>query len=120
MTDSILTSIKKSIGIEADYDVYDMDIIMNINTAFLTLKQLGIGPKEGYQIENASDTWSDFIDTIDNPESVALLSGVKTFIYLKVKTVFDPPASSIAAEAYKSMLNETEWRLLMENELKSE
>lgn len=119
MNDSILTSIKKLLGLEAEYDVYDLDIIVHINTAFLVLQQLGVGPEEGFRIENASDVWSDFIDDINNPEAMTTLSGVKTFVYLKVKNVFDPPASSIAAEAYKSMLNEVEWRLKLENELQS-
>ena len=107
--DSILTSIKKQLGIEEDYEHFDPDIIMCINTAFMTLTQLGVGPKEGFFISDKTSVWSDFIPEGSN------LEGVKTYIYLKAKLVFDTPSASVI-EAMKSMINELEWRINAEVE----
>ena len=86
--DSILTSIKKLLGIAEEYEHFDPDIVMYINSAFSVLTQLGVGPEEGFRIEDASKTWSEFL--YDDPR----LEFVKTFIYLKVRLAFDPPLSS--------------------------
>ena len=105
MSDSILTSIKKLLGIAEDYDFFDADIIMNINMAFMVLYQLGVGPSTAFSITDKSAAWSDFLgDATD-------LAGVKTYIFLKVKLVFDPPQSSAAMEAIKQNIAELEWRL---------
>lgn len=105
MSDSILVSIKKLLGITEEYDYFDADIIMHINMAFMVLYQLGVGPKNPFSIEDASATWSDFMgDSTD-------LAGVKTYVFLKVKLVFDPPQSSAAMEAIKQNIAELEWRL---------
>lgn len=105
MSDSILVSIKKLLGITEEYDYFDADIIMHINMAFMVLYQLGVGPKSPFTIEDASATWSDFMgDSTD-------LAGVKTYVFLKVKLVFDPPQSSAAMEAIKQNIAELEWRL---------
>lgn len=105
MSDSILVSIKKLLGITEEYDYFDADIIMHINMAFMVLYQLGVGPKTPFTIEDASATWSDFMgDSTD-------LAGVKTYVFLKVKLVFDPPQSSAAMEAIKQSIAELEWRL---------
>lgn len=105
MSDSILVSIKKLLGITEEYDYFDADIIMHINMAFMVLYQLGVGPKTPFTIEDASATWSDFMgDSTD-------LAGVKTYVFLKVKLVFDPPQSSVAMEAIKQNIAELEWRL---------
>lgn len=101
--DSILTSIKKLLGIQQDYTHFDADIIMHINTAFLTLSQLGIGPSKGFMIEDKEDFWEDFF-TDD-------LEAVKTYVYLKVKLVFDPPTSSAVMESMNRQISELEWRL---------
>ena len=103
--DSILTSIKKLLGITEEYDYFDPDIIMHINTALSTLTQLGVGPSEGFMIEDKTATWSDFIS--DKKEVIS----VKTYVYLKVKKVFDPPLSSIVMEAMNENIKELEWRL---------
>ena len=103
--DSILTSIKKLLGITEDYDYFDPDIIMHINTALSTLTQLGVGPSEGFMIGDKTATWSDFIS--DKKEVIS----VKTYVYLKVKKVFDPPLSSIVMEAMNENIKELEWRL---------
>jgi hypothetical protein len=103
--DSILTSIKKLLGIEAEYEHFDPDIIMHINTAFMILTQLGVGPSEGFAIEDETSVWSDFLPA--NPR----LESVKSYIYLKVKLLFDPPLSSSVIESINRSINELEWRL---------
>lgn len=105
MSDSILTSIKKLLGITEEYEYFDADILMHINMAFMVLYQLGVGPKTCFSIEDKSATWSDFL------EDATDLAGVKTYIYQKVKLVFDPPQSSAAMEALKQSIAELEWRL---------
>jgi hypothetical protein len=103
--DSILTSIKKLLGIVEEYEHFDPDIVMYINSAFSVLTQLGVGPEEGFRIEDASKTWSEFL--YDDPR----LEFVKTFIYLKVKLTFDPPLSSAVMEAINRQISELEWRI---------
>lgn len=112
MEESILISIKKLLGITKDYKNFDTDIITHINTVFLNLNQLGVGPEDGYFIEDDGNTWSEYIGDVKN------LNAVKTYIYLKVKLMFDPPASSAVMEANKQMINELEWRLNAEAESK--
>ena len=103
--DSILTSIKKLLGITEAYENFDQDIIMHINSAFMILNQLGVGPKSGFSINDKSSTWYEFIPEGSN------LEAVKTYVHLKVKLMFDPPLSSTVIEAIKSQINELEWRL---------
>ena len=116
MNDSILTSIKKLLGITEEYDTFDQDIIIHINTVFMNINQLGIGPSEGFRIENKSETWDDFIDVDAEPEKLVLLSAVKDYIYLKVRLIFDPPLNSAIIEAIKQQINELEWRLNIQAE----
>ena len=103
--ESILTSIKKLLGIEEEYTQFDADIIMHINTVFLNLTQLGVGPSEGFLIEDGTAIWDDFIG--DSSQ----LQAVKTYMYLKVKLLFDPPLSSSVTESMNRMIAELEWRL---------
>ena len=103
--ESILTSIKKLLGIDEEYTQFDSDIIMHINSVFLNLTQLGVGPSEGFQIEDDSDTWEDFIGDSNQ------LQAVKSYVYLKVKLLFDPPLSSSVIESMNRMTTELEWRL---------
>ena len=103
--DSILTSIKKLLGIDEEYTQFDNDIIMHINTVFLNLTQLGVGPEEGFLIEDDAATWDDFIGDSNQ------LQAVKTYVYLKVKLLFDPPLSSSVIESIKRIISELEWRL---------
>lgn len=103
--DSILTSVKKMLGITEDYEHFDADLIMHINSVFMILTQLGAGPSEGFSIEGKSDTWDDFISTGSN------LEAVKSYVYLKVKLLFDPPLSSAVMESMNRMISELEWRL---------
>ena len=102
---SILFTIKKMLGITNDYDHFDTDIMININMALLTLNQIGVGPEEGYAIRDEGDLWIDYLG-----DSVKL-EAVKTFIYLKVRLAFDPPANSFLIEAMKDQISEIEWRL---------
>ena len=108
--DSILNTIKKMLGMEADYNAFDTDIIMNINSAIMILRQLGIGPPKGFSITGETETWDDLVG------SSKLYDGVKTYIYLKVKSVFDPSTSTAASEASKEMIKELEWRLSSESD----
>jgi hypothetical protein len=105
MSDSILTSTKKILGIEADYTAFDLDIITHINSAFATLNQLGVGPEAGFMIEDATPTWDTFLGT--DPR----LNPVKQYVYLKVRLAFDPPQSSYAVAAMEKQIQEHEWRL---------
>lgn len=103
--DSILTSIKKLLGIAEECEDFDSDIIMYINSVFMILTQMGVGPKEGFTIHDKNDTWDDFLKDDQN------LEGVKTYIHLKVKLMFDPPLSSAVTEVINKMISELEWRL---------
>lgn len=104
MDDSILNTIKSMLGGIEDDNTFDTDIIVLINSAFQTLRQLGVGPAKGFTISDSTSTWTDFST---GPE----ISNVKTYIYLKVKTIFDPPSSSTVMDAYKATISELEWRL---------
>ena len=103
--ESILTSIKKLLGIEEDYEYFDTDIIMHINSVFMILTQLGIGPAEGFSIQDAENTWDEFVPSGSNLESI------KTYMYLKVKLMFDPPTSSAVIDSINRIIGELEWRL---------
>jgi hypothetical protein len=102
---SILTSTKKILGIAGDYTAFDLDILTYINSAFSTLNQLGIGPEAGFMIEDAAPTWDSFIGTDSR------LNSVKNYVYLSVRLIFDPPATSFAIEALNQQKKELEWRL---------
>lgn len=104
--ESILTSIKKLLGITEEYDHFDPDIIMHINSVFMILTQLGVGPSTGFRIEDESTTWAEFIDS----DSLDYES-VKSYMHLKVKLLFDPPLSSTVIESMNRMISEFEWRL---------
>jgi hypothetical protein len=106
METSILTSTKKILGIAADYTVFDPDIITHINTALSTLSQLGVGPLMGLTIEDASAEWTDFIAD-NNP----FYNSVKTYVYLRVRQIFDPPTTSYQIAAFDAQIKELEWRL---------
>ena len=106
--ESILTSIKKMLGITEDYKQFDPDIIMCINSVFVILNQMGVGPSEGFRIDDEYATWSNFIPD-DKDDSY--LDLVKSYMAMKVKLLFDPPQSSIVMEATNRMISEAEWRL---------
>ena len=105
MNESILTSIKKMLGITEEYTHFDQDIIIHINTVLMILRQLGVGPEEGFTITDSYETWGDFLT--DNKD----IEAVKTYVYLKVRLLFDPPLSSAVTESINRSINELEWRL---------
>ena len=103
--ESILTSIKKQLGIAEEYTHFDVDLIMHINSVFSILTQLGVGPSEGFEIEDDTRKWNEFID--DNNK----LNTVRSYMYLKVKLLFDPPLGAAAIESINRIVSEFEWRL---------
>ena len=105
--DSILLSVKKLLGINAEYTVFDPDIIIHINTAFAVLNQLGVGPVEGFMIESENEVWDDYIMDFN-------FTMAKTFVFLKVKLAFDPPSSTALLESMNRQLDELTWRLEVE------
>lgn len=105
MGDSILTSVKKLLGIPEDYDPFDNDVVMHINTAFFSLNQIGVGPPNGFVISDKTTTWSEYLTDSTN------LEAVKSYIYLKVRLLFDPPTSSVITESINRQIAELEWRL---------
>lgn len=105
--ESILTSIKKLLGIEEDDTNFDTEIVMHINTVLMTLRQMGVGPSEGFEIEDDTSTWQDYLG-----DKVVKFSAVKTYIYAKVKLAFDSASMpGPLIEAFKSMAAESEFRL---------
>ena len=103
---SILDTIKKMLGLAADYDAFDTDVIVGINSALMILNQLGVGPENAYAITGRDSTWEDFLG-----DSETDVESVKMFVYLTTRSTFDPPASSSVANAMEEMRKELEWRL---------
>lgn len=111
MDDSILNTVKKSLGIVPEYDAFDDALIMDINSVFMVLSQLGVGPDKGFRIEDSSAEWSEFLSSDDeNYESY------KSYICMKVRLLFDPPSSSTHMQCIKDLISELEWRLNIESE----
>lgn len=103
--ESILTSIKKLLGITEEYEHFDQDLIIHINSVFSILSQLGVGHSDEFFIQDKTAVWSDFIGS---EKAVEL---VKSYIYLKVKMLFDPPTSSAVIESTNRIIGELEWRI---------
>jgi hypothetical protein len=112
MESSILVSTKKVLGIPEADTSFDLDIIVYINTAFGVLMQLGIGPIEGFAIEDEMGLWNDFLDPIESPNNLSLLNIVRTYVFLKVKMLFDPPNTGYLITAMTEQIEEYEWRLM--------
>lgn len=108
MTDSILLTVKKMLGIAEEYKAFDIDVITNINSVFLTLNQLGIG-SPGFQITGDAELWSEFIDT-------SVMPGIQTYVYLKTKLLFDPPTNSFLVDSIQKQIEEFEFRLNVQAE----
>lgn len=106
MEDSILKSTKKILGLAADYTPFDLDVITHINTAFSTLYQLGVGPATGFAIEDDTKTWADFISG-----DISIVNACKTYVYLRVRLLFDPPTTSFTLSSMKEQLQEYEFRI---------
>lgn len=104
--ESILTSIKKLLGIAESYKQFDTDIIIHINSALMVLNQLGVGPSQGFSIKDETNTWSEFI-----PEDRYDMESIKSYVYMKVRLLFDPPASSAAITSMEKLISELEFRI---------
>lgn len=109
MQESILYTIKKMLGLDPDYSAFDVDIIIHINSVIMILRQLGVGPQDGYSITGPDEQWSDYLG-----DQASLLESVKSYIYLKVRSVFDPPSNSYVQDAIQKQISEYEWRLNVE------
>lgn len=105
MESSILFTIKKMLGLEVDYDAYDIDVMTHINSALMTLQQLGVGPEQGMFITGPIETWDDFF----NPGQ--MLEAAKSYIYYRVRMVFDPPTNSFVMDSLQKNCDMLEWRL---------
>jgi len=105
MDDSILNTIKKLLGIAPDYEAFDTDIIVNINAYLGVLNMLGVGI-DGFTIEDDGATWADFLKGSEVP-----LNEVRTYLYLRVRQVFDPPASSVMSATIDKQIDELGWRM---------
>lgn len=108
---SILKSTKKKLGLAEDYNAFDEDVISHVNSVFSTLNQLGIGPPDGFMIEDNDAEWNEFSD------SPRLINLVKTYVYLRVRMLFDPPGTSYHISAIKDEITELEYRLKYEREV---
>lgn len=108
--DRILDSIKQLLGIPMEVTAFDAEIVIGINSALMEVNQLGIGPIDSFKIEGHLETWDQVLGTAIN------LEGVKTFVYLKTKLVFDPPGTAHLIEAINRQIKELEWRLVAQNE----
>lgn len=105
MEDSILISTKKILGLAEDYTAFDLDVLTHINSVFTTLTQLAVGPAGGFFIEDETALWGDFITPEMN------LNAVKTYVYLRVRLLFDPPSTAYLVTATQEQIKELEWRL---------
>jgi len=105
MFESILLNVKKILGIAPDYTEFDVDIMTHINSVFSTLTELGIGPVEGFAIKDATDMWADFL------EDDLRLNNVRSYMYLRVRLLFDPPMHSYLVTAMQEQIRELEWRI---------
>lgn len=107
--ESILISIKKLLGIQPEYTNFDEDIIIHINTVFGALNQLGVGPKEGFMIVDENSEWSEYTTSVN-------LNIIRSYIYLRVRVLFDPPTSSVLMESMNRSIAELEWRIFLEGD----
>lgn len=110
MTDSILDSTKKILGLDSGYTAFDLDVITHINSTIGTLNQLGIGPSGGFMITDSTSTWDELLGGIKN------YNLAKSYVYLRVRILFDPPNTSFVLSALTEQLRELEWRLSVERE----
>lgn len=111
--DVIMDDIKKILQLPTDYDVFDLDMKIGIDSAFSTLQQLGVGPEEAFTVEDGTETWSQFFQGVPEQKN---LKAVKTYIQLRVRVLFDPPTNSFGLESLKEQIKELEWRLSVQAE----
>lgn len=103
--DSILTSIKKLMGLTEEYDAFDQDILILINSVLFELEQIGVKAKDGFVLSDKTSVWSDYSD------DDRLLNALKPYIYMKTKLTFDPPTSSGALDSMNRIIDRFEWRI---------
>lgn len=105
MNESILTSIKKTLGLDENYTAFDADIVLYINAVLSDLNQLGLGPPSGFVITGADETWAQFIggDLTQN--------NIQVYVGLRLRLLFDPPESSYAITSFQEQINQLEWRI---------
>lgn len=108
MTESILTSVKKVIGIHEEDESFDLNIIQCINSVFMTLRQIGVGPRTGYVVKDKTQTWDEFLD------GSTLLEAAKTYTGIQCRLVFDPPSNTALKDALREAAKEWEVRLCIE------
>lgn len=109
MDESVLVSVKKVLGVPEDYTAFDFDIIMHINSVFSILYQMGIGPEESFYIEDDGSTWGDFFSETD-------LNVIRSYVFLRVRMLFDPPTTSFLLDAMTKQIQEFEWRISTQRE----
>lgn len=112
INDSIYYSVKKLAGLDRDYNAFDLDILTHLNSIFVILFQLGLGPDTPYQVTSPEETWADFIGE-DDPGP---LNMIREYISLKLRIRFDPPTSGILRDALLEQIKEDEFRLFIEGE----
>ena len=106
---SILDDVKKVLGLDTEYTAFDKDLIIHINTVFMILNQIGVGPYDGFTINDNSTTWTEYVNNDK-------LEAIKTYIYLRVRLLFDPPTNSFLITAMENQMREIEWRLNLRGE----
>lgn len=105
MTDSILKTVKNYVNVNNEDDVFDDELILDINSTFLTLNQIGAGPEKPFTISDDTSVWSDFMTNIDD------VSAIKSYVCMRVRRMFDPPTSGSLDNALKELIAEYEWRI---------
>lgn len=113
-SESILDTVKKMLGVQHNYEHFDSELILHINSVFMVLNQLGLGPSAGFFIADYTSKWNQFLDYSTNFEAV------KNYTYLRVRILFDPPSSSFVLDAMERQIKEFEWRLKLQMERKEE
>lgn len=108
--DSILDSIKQLLGVHHEYDAFDAVITVHINSVFATLNQLGVGPSAGYEITGRANKWSEFL------LGDVSLNSTKSYVYAKVRLLFDPPTSGFGTTSLENICKDYEWRLQVAGE----
>lgn len=111
MTTSILESVKKMLGIDKDCQAFDTDIIIHINSALMAVTQLGVGPSDGFMVNGYDETWEDLLG-----DAETIFAACRSYIFLRVRILFDPPSSSYVLSAYEDQIREYEWRLTINHD----
>lgn len=114
LDESILESVKGTLGIPEMYQHFDQQILFHLNSVLAILPQLGVGPKEGFVVCNDLETWRDLIGDVTDPNRFLY---VKSYVCLRVRLLFDPPTSSGGVEAMERQMRELEWRITVTHDI---